>query len=148
MCAKAVWTILYRFIQLQNFARQATVMGSAGASSLHIWVQSPHWKMGKDAPLIFILTRLVHTSNFTQHFQWYINERLKNCRLPTVIHFILLCYVLKSVLKWQTFTAAFVHPPTTIQVSQEGKTTKRSMELSPQPKLFTNHNYQTQSHQG
>ena len=35
------------------FVSQTIVTWSAGASLLHIWIQLPHWKMGKDVPLTF-----------------------------------------------------------------------------------------------
>jgi hypothetical protein len=53
VCAKQEWAFLHCCIQSQTFATHVIVMWSAGASLLHVWVESPHWKMGKDAPLIF-----------------------------------------------------------------------------------------------
>jgi hypothetical protein len=45
--------LLYCFLSLQIFVSHTRVRWSAGASLLHIWVQSPYLQIGQDVPLIF-----------------------------------------------------------------------------------------------
>jgi hypothetical protein len=80
-----------------------------------------------------ILTWLtcVHTSNCILHFHWYVNERPKNCHLPTKIYFIYQCCVLKNLLKWHAFTPASVRRSAPNQVSQEETPAKILKEFSP-----------------
>ena len=107
LCVKEEWTFLYRFIPLQIFASHASHAISWGIFVLH----SPHWKKGKDAPLIVLVTSLsyVHTSDCRLNFHWYVNERLQNFHLSTTVHFICECYVSKNLLKCSIFTHASIH---------------------------------------
>jgi hypothetical protein len=126
VCVKEEWTFLYCFIPLQTSASHAIVTWSAGASLRHVWLDSPHWKMGKDAPLIFQLAWLtyVYTLHCIPYSHRYVNETLQICRLPVIIYFIYRYYVLRNKLKWHAFTPASVHSTTPSRVSQVKRPTK------------------------
>jgi len=78
VCVKEEWSFLFCFISLQSFTSHAWVTWLARASLLHIWVQSPHWKMSK------IL--VPH-----QHF--------KSLGWPVFIHQIVCCIFVEMLMK-------------------------------------------------